>query len=295
MDNLRGAILMVVAMFGFAVEDMFIKQMAGALPVGQILTLLGAGGALIFGAAVKFQGKQIFGPQFFSPMVMARNGCEMFGTVGFVTALALTPISVASAILQATPLVVTMGAALFLGETVGWRRWSAIAVGFGGVLLIIRPGTEDFDPNALFALMAVVGLGGRDLLTRRMSTDISSVRLSTWAFLALVPTGLLLIWLFDQPVVVPDRADSWRLVAAIGIGMFAYYTIVLATRVGDLSFVSPFRYTRLVFALVIGVLAFGERPDALTLTGAAIIVLSGLYSLWRQRRRPASLAEQPLV
>ena len=296
MDNLRGSILMVLAMLGFAVEDMFIKQMAGRLPVGEILLALGLGGTFVFGAIAEARGDRLVHRDFLKPQILLRNGLEMGGTVCFVTALALVPISTASAILQATPLAVTLGAALFLKEAVGWRRWLAVALGLFGVLLVVRPGMEGFDPNALFAVGAVIGLGGRDLVTRRIGAEISTLKLSTYAFLAVALTGALLLAFGHQQPVVPDRADTVRLVAAVVIGMVAYYLIVMATRIGDLSVVSPFRYTRLVFALIIGVLAFGERPDALTLTGAAIIVASGIYALWREARvRRASLQAPPLV
>jgi len=177
-----------------------------------------------------------------------------------------------------------MGAALFLGETVGWRRWSAIIIGLIGVLLIIRPGFEAFDPLSLLALVGVIGLSGRDLVTRAMPPGISSAKLAIYAFVTLVPTGWLLLAVQGQSNVMPGTADSWRLVASVFLGIAAYYTIVLATRIGDLSAISPFRYSRLVFALIVGAIAFGERPDALTLLGSAIIVGSGLYALLRESR-----------
>ena len=287
---------MVLAMLGFAIEDMFIKQMAGALPVGQIIAVLGFGGALVFAIVIRAQGRRVWDGEALHPLVLTRNALEIGGTVCFVTALARVDISTASAILQATPLAVTLGAALFLGESVGWRRWLAIAVGFAGVLLIVRPGTARFDPDALFAIGAVIGLGGRDLVTRAVPRGISSMKLSTYAFAALVPTGIVLMLVQGEGPVTPDRADTIRLVAAVFLGMAAYSAIVAATRIGDLSVVSPFRYTRLVFALVIGALAFGERPDGVTLAGAALIVCSGLYTLWREARHGrASKAPQALV
>ncbi|SEW14340.1 Permease of the drug/metabolite transporter (DMT) superfamily [Cognatiyoonia koreensis] len=284
MDNTRGSILMVIAMLGFAIEDMFIKQMSGALPIGQILWVLGLGGGLLFGFAGIVRGHAMWSRDLLDGAVLGRTACEIFGTVGFVTALSLIDISVASAILQATPLVVTAGAALFLGEAVGWKRWLAIVIGFGGVLLVLRPGLDGFDANALFAVMGVIGLGARDVLTRRIPPRVTSVQISTYAFLALVPTGFLLLAITGETNVRPDSANGLRLLAAVFIGIAAYYAIVAATRIGDVAIVSPFRYARLVFALIVGIIAFGERPDALMLLGAAIIVGSGLFSLWREAR-----------
>lgn len=296
MDNIRGSALMVLAMLGFAFEDMFIKKMAGALHVGQILIVLGIGGAVVFALIAKAYGDRLLSRDLAHPAVILRNAGEVVGTLGFVTAIALTPISSASAILQATPLAVTLGAALFLGETVGWRRWLAVVIGLGGVLLIIRPGLQGFDANSLFAVQGVIGLAIRDLATRRIPATITSRQLSTYAFAVIVPTGTVVLWLGGTGMVMPDGTNMLRIAAAVVIGVAAYYTLVAATRIGDMSVIAPFRYSRLIFALFIGVLVFGEKPDGLTLIGAAIIVTSGTYTLWRESRlRRASLATQPTV
>lgn len=296
MDNLRGSVLMVLAMLGFAVEDMFVKLMAGALPTGEILALLGAGGAVVFGVVCVVRGERLFSRDVLHPMVLLRNGCEMVGTVGYVSAVVLTPISSASAIFQATPLFVTLGAALFLNETVGWRRWTAIAVGFAGVLLIIRPGLAAFQPASLFAVQGVVFLGMRDLATRRIPKTMSSMRLSTYAFAVIVPTGLILMVLSGDRFVIPGTVDMVRIAGSIVAGVLGYYALVAATRLGDMSHIAPFRYTRLLFALVVGITVFGERPDMATLVGSGIIVGSGIYAALREaQRRRASLAATALV
>ncbi|MBD3677662.1 MAG: DMT family transporter [Rhodobacteraceae bacterium] len=283
MDNLRGAALMVVAMAGFALEDLFIKRLSAEMAVGQILVVLGVGGALAFAAIARAQGKRVLTRELLSKPVMIRNLGELIGTVGYVTAIALTPLSTAAAILQAMPLAVTLGAALFLGETVGWRRWTAICVGFFGVLLILRPGTEGFEPASLFAVQGVIGLAIRDLATRRMPTHISSVALSCYGFAVVVPAGLILL-AFGQPATMPAPSAYVEIAIALFFGMGGYLCIVGATRIGEMSVIAPFRYSRIVFALFIGVLVFAERPDAWTLGGAALIVVSGLYTFAREAR-----------
>lgn len=284
MDNLRGATLMVLAMLGFAIEDSFIKLMGDALPVGQILMMLGAGGALVFAAVVLLQGRALFEREMLTTPVLLRAVGEIAGTMCFISAIVFTPLSTASAILQATPLVVTLGAALFLGEAVGWRRWAAISVGFMGVLMIIRPGLDGFSPLSLFAVGGVFGLALRDISTRKIPQTLSSMQLSFLGFVVLVPAGFAMLWLTDQPL-APLDTRLWSLIAAaIGIGVFAYYGIVAAMRVGEVSFVTPFRYSRLIFAMVIGIAFFGERPDALTVLGGGIIVASGIYTVLRERK-----------
>jgi drug/metabolite transporter (DMT)-like permease len=289
MDNLRGAMLMVLAMLGFAIEDMFIKLTADALPVGQIISLIGAGGGTIFAVILFIQGQALWSRDMATLPILLRAVGEVVGTLSFVTAIALTEISSASAILQATPLAVTLGAALFLGEPVGWRRWSAIIVGFAGVLLIIRPGADSFNALSLFAVLGVLGLALRDLATRRVPAGTSSMQLSFLAFIVLVPAGALLMLAARTPFVAPAPLNWAYLIGAMSIGVFAYYAIVAAMRVGEVSFVTPFRYSRMLFALVIGIVIFSERPDMLTLTGAAIIVASGIYTVWRERKHRAQI------
>lgn len=289
MENLRGIALMVAAMLGFALEDMMIKAMADRLPTWEILVILGLGGGSVFALTAKARGERFCSRDLISRPVVLRNTGELIGTLGFVTSIALIPLATASAILQATPLVVTMGAALFLGAQVGWRRWSAIVVGLFGVLLILRPGLDGFDANALFAVMGVVGLSLRDLATRVVDRSISTARLSAYAFYTLVPVGL--IWgAFGPAPVLPSLANLGQIIGAMVFGVAGYYAIVGAMRVGDVAVVTPFRYVRLVFALVVAMAVFGEYPDLLTLLGGAIVILSGLYTFLRERRLARRIA-----
>ena len=279
---------MVLAMLAFALEDMVIKMLSDAIPPWQIILTLGLGGATLCGVAVLRSGTALLPAAALHRAVIIRNCGEVFGTLGFVTALALTPLSSASAILQATPLVVTLGAMVFLREKVGWRRWGAIFVGLFGVLLILRPGFDGFEPASLFAVQGVIGLAIRDLATRRVPKSITSFQLSFLAFALLIPGGLLLAAITGQAAVMPVGVDWVLITIIIVLGVLAYLAIVAATRVGDVSFVTPFRYSRILFALVIGFAVFGERPDAPMLLGAGLIVASGLFTLWRERKhRPA--------
>lgn len=288
-DNLRGIILMVAAMAGFAMEDMFIKWAASDLPTGQILLMIGLVGAAVFAAMARAQGQRTFVAAALHPAVIGRNLGEMIGTYGFVTALTLAPLSTVSAVAQAMPLAVTMGAALFLGETVGWRRWTAIVVGFLGVLLIIRPGLEGFDPNALWAVLAVFGLGARDLFTRRMPAEITTMQLSVWGFLAVALLGAGMLFASGGGH-VPAAAQTGYVAGALAFGIAAYWALTAANRLGEMSVITPFRYSRLIFGVALGVLVFDERPDALTLLGGLVIIGSGLYTFARERARKRALS-----
>lgn len=284
MENFRGSILMIAAMAGFALEDMFVKALALRLPVGEILALLGAGGALIFASIALYRGDRLISRDLLAGSVVLRNLGELVGTIAFVSAVAFTPLAQASAILQATPLAVTLGAALFLGETVGWRRWSAITVGFIGVLIVIRPGTEGFSALSLFAVVAVLGLAARDVATRRVPRSITSMQLATYGFGVIVPAGLVLAAATGTPLLTPTPLELARIGGALVFGTLGYYALIAAMRIGEVSVITPFRYTRLLFALIIGWLVFSEPVDAATLIGGAVIVASGLYTLMREAR-----------
>lgn len=281
MHNLRASLMMVLAMAGFAAEDAVIKYLADFMPVGQILVAIGAGGAMAFALLAWRRGRRVFSRAALRGPVLLRNLSEMLGAGGVVLAISLVPLATVTAILQSMPLVVTLGAALFLREAVGWRRWSAILVGFAGVLIILRPGSVDFDPAALIAVVALLGLAGRDLATRLVPADVDSLQLSTWGFTMLVPAGLVLMAFGTAPV-MPTPAQWLWLALAIGFGMIAYGALVAATRLGDISVTVPFRYTRLLFALFIGMLVFGEVPDGWTIAGSILVVGAGLFSFWRE-------------
>lgn len=275
---------MVAAMAGFAIEDMFLKSAAATLPVGEILILFGGAGMLVFAALAKSRGEQLLHAAILTPVILIRALFEVTGRLFYTLAIALTPLSNASAILQATPLVVIAGAALVFGERVGWRRWTAVFAGFMGVLVILRPGLEGFTPLTLLAVIGTLGFAGRDLATRAAPPVLSNFQLGVYGFAMMVPAGALLLAL-SGGAAIPDRFAAAFLACATGIGVLAYYALTRAMRTGDVSVVTPFRYTRLIFAMILGMGIFAERPDLLTIVGSVLIVASGVYALLRSRRR----------
>ena len=213
--------------------------------------------------------------------IIIRTLCELFGALFFVLAIALTPLSSASAIIQVMPLLVTIGAAVIYKERVGWRRWTAVFVGFLGVLLILRPGFGSFMPASIFALLGAIFLAGRDLATRAIEIKLPSVTISLYAFLAFGVSGILLIP-FSSEMIIPSSNEIVYFVGASAFGVIAYYSIVIAARIGEMSVIAPFRYSRLVFAMLLSIIVLSERPDMLTLIGATIIVASGVYTFVRE-------------
>lgn len=283
-DNFRAAMLMVVSMVLFAFEDMCIKLLTTTLPYAQVLGMIGLLGWLSFWIMLRRQGGRLWTRALLDPLVLLRNLAEAVGSIGIVVALALTELSSTSAIMQALPLAIVLGAALFLGEPVGWRRWSAIIAGFLGVILVIRPGLAGFQPVSLMAVVAVLGLAARDLATRRIPRGIHSMQLAASAFFAIFVAAVLMGLVMGQRPVLPDVREWLILAGCMAVGIGGYSLLVTATRLGEASALAPFRYARLVFALILALLVFGERPDTLTLTGAAIIVGSGCYAMLREAR-----------
>lgn len=295
MNNLRGILLLTAAMAAFAVEDSFIKHLTLTLPRWQIFLWLGGASALVFGGLARLQGVNVFARRYRTRVIFWRTLADTLAASAFITALWLVPLSTVAAVFQATPLAITLGAALFMGEQVGWRRWAAILTGFLGVLIIIRPGLEGFNPAALFVLVAVGGIAARDLLTRLVPANTSSMVVSFYgatSFVLAVP----LLMLAGEPAVALSRTTGLYLAIGVFFGIIGYYMIVVAMRLGEASAIMPFRYTRLLFSIVLGYIVFDESPDALTYLGAVLIIASGLYTVLRERKlaRHARASGEPI-
>ncbi|WP_328757564.1 DMT family transporter [Fuscibacter oryzae] len=284
-ENTRAAALMTGSMAFFAIEDLFLKRAAEALPPGQVLALTGAAGAVVFWLLAASKRQPVLSRDALRGVPLLRTLSEAAAAIFYIIALAYAPLSMTSALLQASPLVVTAGAALFLGETVGWRRWTSILVGFAGVMVILSPWDAGFDPTGLFTVACVVVLASRDLATRVMPARIGTFQVAAWAYLGLVPAGIGLMGLMGDSFVPPTPGQWLGLSGALLTGLFGYYAVVAAMRLGEVSVVAPFRYTRLVFAMVVAMIFLGERPGPSTLIGAALVVGSGLYAFARERAR----------
>lgn len=279
-DNQRGAVYMTASMAGFAVEDVFVKAAAHSLPLGQVLLTIGLSGMLVFAAMAARQGEALLPPAFLSRPMLIRCGFEITGRLFYGLAITLTALSTTSAILQATPLVVVAGAALVFGEKVSPQRWFAVLVGFAGVLVILRPGS-DFSALSLLAVIGLLGFAGRDLATRAAPKGLSNRQLGALGFAMLATAGAILL-AFSGGAHVPSGIALLHLAGGTVFGMLGYHALTYAMRTGEVSAVTPFRYTRLVFAMVLAKALFGERPDLATWIGAALVVGSGIYALTRK-------------
>lgn len=288
-DNARGAILMNIAMAAFTLNDTAMKVAMQSVPLFQAIGLRG----IFASVALVLIGWRMGGLSLDISLrdwgfLALRSVAEVLGTLLFLAALIHMPLANLSAIMQALPLAVTLAAAVFLKEHIGWRRFTAILIGFAGVLIIIRPGPQGFDIWSLMGLGAVLCVVVRDLATRQMSQALPSATVALTAAVTVLFLGFVGTvvegW---QPVAPQDLVMIAGASAALIVG---YLTSVMTMRVGEIGFVAPFRYMALLWAIVLGWLAFGQLPDTLTLFGAALVVATGIFTFWRERKRRALAA-----
>ena len=283
MQNLKGIFLMILAMAGFALGDTGIKALSETMSLSLIILILGASGTVVFATISRLAGEPIWSREMLNPTVLIRGVAEIVASLFMVNALALTPLSLVTTVTQAGPLVVVIGAVIFFDEQVGWRRWVAIFVGLTGVLIVLRPGTEGFDPLALLAVGAMASLAARDLATRATPKTLSNIQLGTVGFASFILAALVLAT-FTDPWTMPQLSQSGYIALAILPTFVAYYAITTATRIAEISVVAPFRYARLLFGVLLGILFFGETLDAYMLVGGALVVGSGVYTVLREHR-----------
>ncbi len=280
---IRAIAIMVLSMALLALSDAAVKLSGERAPMGQIMFLLSTGGTLLFVAMAKMRGLTVWSTEFWHPMVILRNGFEIIGAIGLIVGITHVPLSIFAAIMQVAPLVTILGAALFLGEKVGWRRWAAVLVGMTGMLIVIRPLGVTFSGWELFAVMGVSGLAGRDLVTRLAPSHIPALTLSAWGFGSTIPVGIG-VYMFETMPLTADPIALARIFAAVLFTSFGYLAVTIAMRMAPVSIVAPFRYTRLLFTTSLGIMIFGERPDGYTLFGAGLVLAAGVYSFWREAK-----------
>lgn len=274
-DNMRGASIMMGAGAFFLFNDTLVKSLAGEIPLFQLLLMRGVIVCALIGLWVAARG--LPGARNISRrdwlLIAARAATEMAGAWFTLNALFVMVIANFTAILLSAPLFLTFIGAVFLREPVGLRRWLAVIAGFIGVLMIVRPGAADYNAGSIWAVGTVISVCCRDLVTRRLSPGVPSlmVTIVTASTITLMGAAGTLIngWVADGALA--------RVGAAALFIIGGYLCSVMAVRVGEISFVSLFRYTSLIWALIIGFLVFGDIPHPMALAGAGLIALSGLY------------------
>ena len=283
-DNTRGALFIMASMAGYTCSDAAMKVMSEDLPLFQVLFLRGVvTSCVVFVLALPYIRRGQLIDRADRPWLSWRVLAEVAAAFFFLTALFNMPLANATALIQTIPLTVTLGGAIFFGELLGWRRLTAIAIGFLGMLMIVRPGAADFNAYSIYVLIAVLCATSRDLLTRKTSARTPSILITLLTSVSVAAAAGLASLTIDWAPLDLRLAGLIILSGTLIVG--AYHFGVLAMRAGEIGFIAPYRYTSLIWALILGLLVFGDWPDALTLLGAGLIVLAGVFTLSRTRQR----------
>ena len=282
-NNMRGALFMMASMAGFVLNDTMIKLVSEDMELFQAVFLRGIAATLLLGVLAWYKNVIFHRPASGEFKIIAwRTFAEISATFCFLTALFNMPLANATAILQSLPLSVTLAASIFLGYKVGWRRYSAIVLGFVGVIVIVRPGTDGFNVYSLWALGAVAFVTLRDLLSHRLKSSTPSIYVALFASVSIMILAGLASTTQEWKEV--STQAGLYLAAAGGFILVGYVAGIAAMRDVEISFVSPFRYTVLIWALFLGFFVFGEVPDSITITGSLIVVGTGIYTFYRERK-----------
>ena len=279
-ENFRGAVLMMICMGAFVLNDAFVRLAGDSLPLAQILFFRGILTTIALLLVAFYTGVfKLKVPRQDKWLIFFRSVTEALTAYFFLTAVMNMPFANVTAILQILPMTVTVAAAIVFKEKVGVFRISLIILGFFGVILIINPAQDGFNKYAGYALISVLSITTRDLLSRKLSVDVPTLIPTVSASLGVLLFSILLITKTAfQPL---DLQNSFFILAAAFFIIFGYYTAVLVMRSGEISFISPFRYTAVLFALMLGFVFFDEQPDGIAFLGMTIVIISGIALMIR--------------
>lgn len=273
---------MTAGMFGYVVNDAFIKRAAEDLPLFQAVFIRGLVVIALLATIVRVRNVGVPVTAYLERPVLLRMTMEAVGTVAYLITLTQVPIAGLTAVMQLLPVAVTFAGARLLREKVSVHRVAALLIGLVGVLFIIKPGGDDFSPWFLGGVLTVGLIVVRELATRNISEDMSgtAVALGTGVVITVLGAVITVFAGWDRP-----QAATIALVAAGACFLsLGYVSSVNAVRVGDISFTAPFRYSVLIFAILLQIIVFGDVPDALTFVGSAIVGAAGLYAMANETR-----------
>ena len=279
-ENFRGALIMMVCMSAFVLNDAFVRLAGNSLPLAQILFIRGLITTIVL---LTFA---IYGGIFSSKVskkdkwrIFFRSIAEALTSYFFLTAVMNMPFANVTAILQILPMTVTLAAAFVFKEKVGIIRITLILAGFLGVVLIISPSTDGFNLYAIYALIAVFLITTRDLITRKISSRVPTLLPTVSASIGVLIFSVFL--LINTPFQPLNTQNSLFILLAAFFIIFGYYTAVLVMRSGEISFISPFRYSAILFALILGLIFFDEKPEKTAFFGIVIVMVAGIFLMLR--------------
>jgi drug/metabolite transporter (DMT)-like permease len=280
--NLKGIAAMVAATALFTCGDAAMKLVSSSLPTGETVFVRGVCTVTIVTIAAFWTGAIYRLRDAFVRSMAWRSAGDVGGALFFQAALARMPFADLMGILQMTPLSLTAASALFLGEHVGWRRWTAVAIGFAGTLLVIKPGTSAFNAWALLGVLSVLSGTLRDVSTRRLDVALSPLLIMMLSQLV-VASGGLCCWVFEVWK-VPSLGEFLALSFASVFSLVGHLCVIFSLRSGEVAAVAPFRYAGIVWAILLGFLIWNQLPDAPSLIGMLVLTSAGLYTFYREQQ-----------
>jgi drug/metabolite transporter (DMT)-like permease len=292
-NNQRGVLAVCGCMASYTVNDVLVKQILRTYPVGEAIFVRGIMCSLLIGAIAVWFGHGVALRASMSRLLASRSLCDGLSTAGFIAALAHMQLANLAAVLQIAPLIITALSVAIYREVVGWRRWMAIAIGFGGALLVIKPIPSEFNIWTLVAAGSALAAAVREIQTRQIGRSVPVLVVAFWGAVGIMLCGPFFIAAEDWRMF--SAGDLFQLfIAAIFVGI-AIYLLALGFRDVDLSVVAPFRYTYLLTSALGGFLVFREVPDVWTVAGAILIVGSGIYMLHREAVRRRAITAKTIA
>jgi drug/metabolite transporter (DMT)-like permease len=286
----RAVYAISLSMAVYVVGDVVLKLFGRSFPLNELIFWRSVVIMVSLGCVLAWTRPRLLSTSLFSGPVLARCLFDCINILSFTAAIIHMKLAELYAILQMSPFLMTILAVAVFKERVGWRRWSAIAVGFCGVLLIIKPDPGNLNPWALLGVLAAFGAACREMVTWKIDPDVSTLEVT---FVSALVTA---IGAYTFDIREPWPAMSYHEVILLLIQAAAWLVgtllLVHACRTGPLSLVASFRYSLLVWGAIAGYLVFGELPDILAVCGAVIIVLCGLYIFYREAVRNRVLASE---
>jgi drug/metabolite transporter (DMT)-like permease len=287
-NNLKAALFVVIAMSLITTNDAIVKHITEVFNVGQVMFLRGALICVIFASVMRLRGQPVFRRSSLHRWNLLRALFELGATLFFLTGLSMLPIAVASTLGFSSPIFLALLAGIVLKERVGFDRWIVILVGFGGVLMITNPFSGEASWALIFPIICAFFVALRDIAIRYVPSDLPSSQVAfTNAWVVMLGGGLYSLYQGWG-----DADLSWYLwFILLGAALYGgYFFLIIGSRLGELSFISPFKYVSILIAIAYGYLIWDEQPTPVMLAGAAVIVISGIILLSTEKRRARSAA-----
>jgi drug/metabolite transporter (DMT)-like permease len=284
----RAIVAVILSMGAYVVGDVVLKLLGRGFPPSELIFWRSIVITVSLGAVLAWTRPRLVSTNFISGAVLARCIFDCINILSFTTAVMHMKLADLYAVLQMSPFLMTIIAVMIFKEKVGWRRWSVIAIGLGGVLLIIKPEPGNLNLWALLGIVAALAGACREIVTRRIDPGVPTLNV---AFVSALVTAIgTFLFGYGETWPAMNTHQVMLLLIQAGVWLIGTFLLVHACRTAPVSLVASFRYSMLVWGAIAGYLVFDELPDMLAACGATIVVLCGLYIFYREAVRNRALA-----